>query len=385
MSVDIRERLVDFVSAFDLPTLVRRVAEAMGPAWLAVLPADRVRSLQRLVICGCGDSLFAAVSARLALERFSGLLCEPMDALECGRYAMKHIGSHVLVLGISSSGTTSRVLEAIALAGRAGAMTLALTGVAGSALEQMAGGGVVRPVVGAGGREGPTARLERHFGEYIGTLAALFHLALWLGAARGVIGAHDIRHQTDAIHAAAAVAQRTLTDTVPHVLRALDYLGNTDRIFYLGAGPSYGTALFGAAKLVEEVPMCGVPQHLEEWAHLEYFLTMVEGERTRAVVMVPPGDSTDRAAEILRAIREDQGVAIAVTHAREDTVRQVAAATIDVAGDVWEGFTPIAYSVPVQLLGIALAMQRGQVVVPLSRRDRGRLIRGRIVRGVPSA
>jgi glucosamine--fructose-6-phosphate aminotransferase (isomerizing) len=306
-----------------------------------------------------------------------------MDALECGRYAAARFGPDVLVLGISNSGKTSRVLESIALAARAGATTLALTGAAGSPLERVAGVGVVRPIVGAGGREGPTVRLERHFGEYIGTLAALFHLALWLGAARGMTSAHDTREQTEAIQVVAAVAQRLLADGPPQVARALEHLGNTDRVFYLGAGPAYGTALFGAAKLMEEVPMCGVPQHLEEWAHLEYFLTMVEGERTRIVVIAPPGDSTDRAVEILQAVREDHGIAVAVTHAHEDGVRRAASATIVVDGDVWEGYAPMPYAVPVQLLGIALALHRGQPVVPLSRRDAGRLIRDSAMRGLP--
>src|SRR2546428_12503313 len=101
----------------------------------------------------------------------------------------------------------------------------------------------------------------------------------------------------------------------------LAHLPRSDRIHYLCAGPSYGTALFGAAKLLEEVPMCSVPQHLEEWAHLEYFLTMVEGARTRAVVVAPPSASTDRAVEVLQAFRADGGVAITVTHPRQDPVR----------------------------------------------------------------
>lgn len=382
MTAEILERLVDISTSFDLPALVRRVGETTRPSWAAALPADRARALRRLVISGCGDSLFAAISARLALERFSGLPCEPMDALECGRYAARCFGPDVLVLGISNSGTTSRVLESIALAVRAGASTLALTGAAASPLEHVAGACVVRPVVGAGARDGPTARVERHFGEYIGTLAALFHLALWLGEARGVTRERETRQQIDAVQEAAAVAQRTLIDAPAQVVRALEHLSDTDRIFYLGAGPAYGTALFGAAKLMEEVPMCGATQRLEQWAHLEYFLTMVEGTRTRAVVVVPPGDSVDRAVEILHAIREDHGVAIAVTHSHEDGVRQAAAAAIVVDGRVWEGYAPMPYAVPVQLLGIALALHRGRTVVPLSRRDGNRLIHGGTVRGL---
>ncbi len=381
MNSAIRNALVDVVGAFDLPALVRGVAEAVRGQWAAALPQSDARRIRRLVISGCGDSLFAGVAARLAIERLGGLPCEPLDAMECGRYASVRFSGDVAVIGISNSGTTSRVLESLALAARAGALTVALTGTDDSPLQRIAGGGIVRPIVGAGGRERPTARVERHLGEYIGTLAALYHLALHLGAARGAITEHERRAEADAVEGAAAMAQHALADGPERAAHVLEHLRDADRVFYLGAGPGYGTALFGAAKLLEEVPLCGIPQQLEAWAHLQYFLTMVEGARTRVVVVAPPGDGTDRAVEVLRSIAEDRGVAVAVTHPREEGVRQAASAALVVDGECWEGYAPLPYAVPMQLLGIALALHHGQTVIPLSRRDRGQLIRGSAVRG----
>jgi glucosamine--fructose-6-phosphate aminotransferase (isomerizing) len=383
MTTSIADRLVDVSRVFDLPALVCRVGDTTSAAWATAMPVEQARRVGRLVISGCGDSLFAGVAARLAIERFGGLPCEALDAMECGRYASVSFSPNVAVLGISNSGTTSRVLESLALARRSGALTVALTGTPESPLERIAGAAVVRQVVGAKARGGPTARVERHFGEYVGTLAALYHLALHLGEARGVLTARERRDEAGRVQAAAEAAQRALVDVPGQVAAILDHLRDTDRVYFLGAGPAYGTVLFGAAKLVEEVPLCGVPQHLEGWAHLEYFLTMIEGSRTRAVVVAPPGDSTDRAVEILRAIRDDGGFALAVTHPAEDVIRQAAAAAITVDAESWEGYAPIPYAVPVQWLGIALAWQRGQTTVPLGRRDGGRLIRGSAVRGVP--
>ncbi|HET8679506.1 MAG TPA: SIS domain-containing protein [bacterium] len=390
MTVSVSDRLADYSGAFDLLALDRHVAEEMSHAWAAALPADRARGLRRLVISGCGDSLFAGVAARLAIERFGGISCEPMEALECGRYAAVRFSPEVAVLGVSNSGTTSFVLESIAAARQAGAVTVALAGAAGSPLERLAGAGVVRPVVGAGGRTSPTARAERHLGEYLGTLMALYHLALYLGVARGVITERDRREQAERVRAAAEMAQQALRDGPGRVAAVLGSLRDSDRIYFVAAGPAYGTALFGAAKLVEEIPLCSVPQQLEEWAHLQYFQTMVEGPRTRAVVIAPPGEATDRAAEILRSIRDDGGFALAVTHSDEAAVREAASAAITVDGDCWEGYAPIPYAIPVQLLDLALALEHGQSVIPLSRRDGGRLIRGsRVVRanvlGAPEA
>jgi glucosamine 6-phosphate synthetase-like amidotransferase/phosphosugar isomerase protein len=380
MNGAIRDRLADVTRALDLRTAVRRVGEEVPGQWAEALPAAQARGLRRLVISGCGDSLFAAAAARLAIERFGGIACEPLDALEAGRYASVRFSRDVGVLGISNSGATSRVVESIDLARAAGAVTMALCGTAASPLEQTAGAGVVRPVAGAGGRDGPTARVERHVGEYVGTVTALYHLAFHLGVARGVMIEPERRQEVAALEHAAALAQQALADGPERVTDALERLHDADRIFYLGAGPAYATALFGAAKVLEEVPLCGIPQHLEAWAHLQYFLTMEEGARTRAVIVAPQGDSTDRAAEIVQSIRDDGGVAVAVTHPAEVTVRTAASAAIVVDGDCWEGYAPVPYAVPMQLLGMALAMHHGRTVIPLGRRDGGRLIRSSVIR-----
>jgi glucosamine 6-phosphate synthetase-like amidotransferase/phosphosugar isomerase protein len=84
-------------------------------------------------------------------------------------------------------------------------------------------------------------------------------------------------------------------------------------------------------------------------------------------------------------VRDDGGVAIAITHPREGAIREAAAGTIPVDGDCWEGYAPVPYAVPAQLLGMAMAMHHGRTVIPLSRRDSGRLIRGSAVRGLTDA
>src|SRR5207247_8710433 len=96
----IADRLAGIAAALDLPALVRHVAQTTGPAWAAAIPADRARRIRRLVISGCGDSMFAAVGGRLAFERFGGVPCEPMDALGCGRDGGGGFGPGVAGVGV---------------------------------------------------------------------------------------------------------------------------------------------------------------------------------------------------------------------------------------------------------------------------------------------
>jgi len=373
------ERLEQFARSFDLPAVVAHAVQEAAAQWPRALPSDVAANIRRIVISGCGDSLFAGLACRHAIERFSGLPCEALDALECGRYAAARFGPDVLLLAISNSGSTSRVIESVRLGKRAGARCLALTGAADAPLCAMAHGSVVRSVAGIVGRQGPTSRVERHLAEYVSTLVVLYQWALHLGVARDVLSAAERRREVAALEAAGEVAGQALARVEP-VATVLTLIGEADRVFYLGAGPSFGTASFGAAKLLEEIPLCSIPQQLEEWAHEQYFLTMIEGARSRVIVVAPPGDATDRAAEILRSIRAQGGIAIAVTGPREAEIQRHAAATIAVPGDCWEGYSPIPYAVPMQLLGVGLAFQGGRTVVPLGRQDEGRLIRASVIR-----
>ncbi len=376
----ITQRLSEITHSLDIPSLVRHTADEVTAQWPAAISSTVAQRVRRLVISGCGDSLFAAIACRLAIERFSGLPCEPLDALECGRYAAGRFSPEVAVLAISNSGTTARVIESLALAKKAGAYPLALTGAAGSPVHTLAAGAVVRSVQGAGGHSAPIQRVERHLREYLGTLVALFHWALHLGVVRGVISDAERSRETQALQAAAEMAQQVALDTPDEVSEVLHYVEDVDRVFYVGAGPSYGTALFGAAKLLEEIPLCSIPQHLEEWAHEQYFLTMIEGARSRVIIVAPPGASTDRAAEILHSIRESGGTSIAVTGPHEDALLREATASIVLTGACWEGYAPIPYTIPMQLLGIGLAFSHGHTVVPLVRQDGGTLIRDSVIR-----
>ncbi len=69
-------------------------------------------------------------------------------------------------------------------------------------------------------------------------------------------------------------------------------------VYVLGAGPSFAAALFGCAKLYEQPQFEGVPQELEEWAHLQYFM-VVEG--TPVVFIAPPGLSRDPQLRTVRS------------------------------------------------------------------------------------
>ena len=111
-------------------------------------------------------------------------------------------------------------------------------------------------------------------------------------------------------------------------------------------GPNYGTALFGRAKLLEAAPIPCLAQEVEEWAHLEYFLT---GFDTQVIFLAPAGSSRERVLAMMRTVNRVNGFVVAVADPADDEVREL-------AHQVWpvppqeEMFSPIACSVPLKIL-----------------------------------
>src|SRR5207247_3420172 len=126
----------------------------------------------------------------------------------------------------------------------------------------------------------------------VAMLASLLELAVAIGEA----GGRDVQWARAALHDAPRLAAATLRENVGPAREVASRLIDVPWVAFLGAGPSEGSARFGAAKLFEGPQILGVATNLEEWAHEEYF---VSGEDTPVVVVAPSGASFDRAAEIL--------------------------------------------------------------------------------------
>jgi glucosamine--fructose-6-phosphate aminotransferase (isomerizing) len=76
-------------------------------------------------------------------------------------------------------------------------------------------------------------------------------------------------------------------------------LAESTQVVFLGAGPNWATAQFGMAKLMEAASRPASARELEEWAHLEYFVTTRDSE---VVICAPDGACLSRAEELWREV-----------------------------------------------------------------------------------
>jgi glucosamine--fructose-6-phosphate aminotransferase (isomerizing) len=103
----------------------RLVLEGLG------MNEDELRALRRIVIVACGTAYHAGVVGRYVVEEWGRVPVEPDIASEW-IYRRPVLDEHTLVIGISQSGETRDTIQAMQLARKLGARTVAITNQMGS-------------------------------------------------------------------------------------------------------------------------------------------------------------------------------------------------------------------------------------------------------------
>lgn len=108
----------------------------------------------------------------------------------------------------------------------------------------------------------------------------------------------------------------------------------------VGSGPSYGTALFSAAKMIEAAGVFAVGQDLEEWSHVERH---AYPDDMPIFVIAPPGRSHQRATELAAQAHKLGRRVIAITNDDDTEISRHARAVLPVHGRTREEFSPLLY------------------------------------------
>lgn len=302
---------------------------------------------ERIYLAGCGDSHYCGLAARNAFERWTGLATEALESLEFSRYAIEDAPLGAMVISVSNSGRVARTAECNIFARRRGITAVGVTYNPEGRLAKNSDIVVqyTYPEIGFG--PGTVS--------YMASLLSLYAIALHLGRRTGRLDAAGVEECLSAITGAAPLLLRSIESQFEPASALVRTLPSDLRITFLGAGPNYGTALFGMAKFIEAARLNAVGQELEEWAHEQYFCTEAG---TVTVVLAPPGRALDRAREQLQAVRDMGGTAVAVCHSDDAETAAMADVVLPVPGDFDELISPLVYCVAPELLAYHYASQR---------------------------
>lgn len=264
----------------------------VGRAWPALLEqaqrhlSGQAGTISTLLVCGCGDSHFAAQGAEFGLRLWTGRHVRAASSMLVSRYLLDGADAGWLVVGISSSGEAARTIEALEQARRAGARTLALTCTPNSTLVNAADAAIVADLP------------DYPFGPgLISYLAALLS-ALAVGASLSSAGP---RQRLSALVASLPeLIARSAAAQSDQGKAFADAVADATHGVFIGSGPGFGAAGFAAAKVLEACGLAYHAQDVEEWAHLEYFQEPAE---VPTWILTSDGREATRVAEVQEAAR----------------------------------------------------------------------------------
>lgn len=293
----------------------------------------------RVFLVGAGDSLAVMIGVRLAFETMLGVPCEPVQSLELAYYLPHDIGERSLVIALSSSGETTRTVEALLVAQARGALTLALTNKPESTLAKEA---VSVLTVDATRIGWPTQSSTAPLG-------LLLRLAGLVGEARRVGMATNLLAALDGLP---ALMTRTIEIADPVVAEQANADAAGRMYLFAGAGPSYAAAVVGAAKAKECTPDHALAVQLEEFHH---YNSQKAGEPLW--MFVPVGRAVERGVDTIHEAHRLGGHVYAITTDGETAFDRDARAVLRLP-DVPEMLSPMLYLLPAQLVGYHLAMAK---------------------------
>ena len=307
-----------------------------------------VQNLRRMVILACGTAYHAGVVGRYVMEEWARLPCEPDIASEWV-YRNPVLTKDTLVVGISQSGETRDTVQAIRLARKSGARTLAITNLMGTQITRE----VDRVLYTRAGMETGVAATKT----FTAQLTLLYLLALRLAQVRRTLPEDEIARLLAEVESLPAKIGTYLD--ADHPIEEIAQRHHAKPFFlYLGRHIGLPVCLEGALKLKE---ISYIPTEAYSAGEMKHGPIALLDEETPVVVVATDSHVYDKVVSNIQEVRARGAEVIAIaTDGNEDIQHHV--------DDVvyvprTHPFLQAALAViPLQLLAYRIARLRGMNV-----------------------
>jgi glucosamine--fructose-6-phosphate aminotransferase (isomerizing) len=307
------------------------------------LPFD-FKDIQRISISACGTASYAGYIGKYWFERLGRVPVE-LDVASEFRYREAPLRKGDLAIFISQSGETADTLAALRYAKSQGLHTLSVVNVPTSTIAResetvlptLAG-----PEIGVASTKAFTCQLM--------VLAAI---AVAAGKARGELSDAD---EVKLVHGLVEIPRlmAAALATEPQIEKLAREIAKSKDVLYLGRGTSYPLALEGALKLKEISYI-----HAEGYAagELKHGPIALIDENMPVVVIAPYDRVFEKTVSNLQEVAARGGNIILMTDAKGAAETTIESTII--LPDMDASFTPMVYTVPVQLLAYHTAVVMG--------------------------
>ena len=311
---------------------------------LHMSPAE-LRSIDRIILTGCGTAAHAAMCGEYIIESLAHVPVEVEFASEF-RYRRLPLPKDTLVFCISQSGETADTLAALREAQRKGLRALSICNNVASTIARESDGGVYMhagPEIGVAATKSFTSQV---------TILTL--IALLLGRIRNLSTTEGLRI-IDELEALPDKVARILTQSA-HIQRIAEKYSGAHAMMFLGRQFNYPTALEGALKM-KEISYIHASGHPS--AELKHGIIALITPEVPSVFIAPNDSVFEKNVSNIEEVRARQGPVIAIgTEGHEAKLRAVADEVITIP-PCPDYLSPILTAIPLQLLSYYTAVQLG--------------------------
>jgi glucosamine--fructose-6-phosphate aminotransferase (isomerizing) len=311
--------------------------------------ADRLATVDRVIVIACGTAAYAGILGKYAIEQWARIPVEVELAHEF-RYRDPVLNDRTLVVSISQSGETMDTLMAVKYAREQGAQVLSICNTQGATIPRESDAVIYTHA----GPEVAVASTKA----FIAQGVALYLLGLHLATLRGTLTAEQIAEQVAELESLAPKLQQTIDDA-SGIKDLARWMADTRSVLFLGRHVGYPIALEGALKLKELAYI-----HAEGFAAGELKhgpIALIEPGQIVFVIVPSPRDPRSLHPKVVSNIQEIRARGARVIAIAEEGD----AAVLPFADEVLRIplatplFEPLLAVAPLHMFGMELAAAKG--------------------------
>ena len=326
-------------------TVSPRVEKGLPELRIPELTDEKLRSIRRVHLVGCGTAMHAGMVGKTAIEKLARVPAE-VDIASEFRYRDPILDPEDLVIIISQSGETSDTLAALKLAKSRGVPVLAIVNVVGSSIARAAD----HVLYTYAGPEIAVASTKA----YTVQLCVLYLFALRLAYARGTLTEEATRRYTAQLQRAPELVRSRLADCEQIKYLASRYV-NTQSCFFIGRGFDYALSLEGSLKLKEISYV-----HSDDYAagELKHGTISLITEGVPVMALATQKQVYEKTLSNAKETRS-RGARVLLFTTKDAPVPEGVADAVVRLDDYEEVLMPLQLIVPLQLFAYYMAVLRG--------------------------
>lgn len=346
---------------WEQPTIVKQATTTRFDEIKLAFAAIDMERVEKVVLTGSGDSYCAGLAASYVFGETLGVSTSNIAPMELSHYRKDLLDDKSLLLAISVSGKTPRILEAAELAKSQGAQVIGVTDNSESPLAEISNSVCM---IGASPQE------EIHQTSYKSELASQYDgyqhdvaqtKTYTANLISLLVGSISLSHEKTN---SKLKDLKLLSNSIERILKdfsSFEKLGNAiakaDRFIFASSGPNYANALFGSYKMYE-FALIGIASDIEEYCHTSYFITE---KRTPVVFLAPSGPSYERAREIIPVLQDTlEANPILISNEQKDEFR-LGKNYLRIHHEGKEIYSTLPIAVAVGILSYQIARKRGNL------------------------